>query len=297
MEINLDWYKIFYIVAKNNSITDAAESLHISQPAVSQTIKQLETKLNIKLFLRNQKGVKLTKEGQILYEYVSDAMEKIVLGEKKIAEQVNLESGEIRIGSSDMCLQFFLLPYLEKFREKYPKIKISVTNGPTPETINLLKEDKIDFGLVSEPFNIDKQFQKISVYQIEDIFICGEKYKKLSQQKINLKELEKYPAICLEENTSTREYLNKYFKENKVKFSPKYELATSNLIVDFAKRNFGIGCVVNKFAENQIKNKEIYKINIKEKTTPRAICIIRKNNLISRASEELLSFIEHNKNL
>ena len=263
MNVSLDWYKIFYEVAKKQNITIAAENLCISQPAVSQTIKQLEESLNTELFLRTKKGVTLTKEGEVLYSYISEAMEKIKLGEAKVLEQVNLESGEIRIGSSDMCLQFFLLQYLEEFQKIYPKIKISITNGPTPETIKLLKEDKIDFGLVSEPFELEEKFTSIEVCKIKDIFVCGKKYKDLSKQKVNLKELEKYPLICLEEHTSTRKYIDEKFKENNAECNPKYELATSNLIVDFAKRNFGIGVVVDKFAEEKLKNKEIYQINIK----------------------------------
>ena len=182
MNVSLDWYKIFYEVAKKQNITVAAENLCISQPAVSQTIKQLEESLNAELFLRTKKGVTLTKEGEVLYSYISEAMGKIKLGEAKVLEQVNLESGEIRIGSSDMCLQFFLLQYLEEFQKIYPKIKISITNGPTPETIKLLKEDKIDFGLVSEPFELEEKFTAIEVCKIKDIFVCGEKYKDLSDQ-------------------------------------------------------------------------------------------------------------------
>lgn len=291
MNVSLDWYKIFYEVAKKQNITVAAESLCISQPAVSQIIKQLEENLHADLFIRTKKGVTLTKEGEVLYSYILDAMEKIKLGEAKVLEQVNLESGEIRIGSSDMCLQFFLLEYLEEFQKMYPKIKISITNGPTPETIKLLKEDKIDFGLVSEPFELEEKFTSIKVCKIEDIFVCGEKYKNLAKQKISLKKLEEYPLICLEEHTSTRKYIDEKFKENNVECNPKYELATSNLIVDFAKRNFGIGAVVNKFAEEKLNNKEIFKINIKEKIKPRNICIIKKEKLISKASNELLNFI------
>ena len=157
--------------------------------------------------------------------------------------------------------------------------------------MELLKEDKIDFGLVSEPFELEEKFTAIEVCKIKDIFVCGEKYKDLSKQKVSLKELEKYPLICLEEHTSTRKYIDKKFKENNAECNPKYELATSNLIVDFAKRNFGIGVVVDKFAEEKLKNKEIYQINIKEKIKPRNICIIKKDKLISKASNELLKFI------
>jgi len=293
MNISYDWYKVFYEVAKAKNITDAAKALYVSQSAVSQMIKQLEEKLKITLFFRTQKGVDITKEGEVLYNYIAVAIEKITLGEKKLKEYINLESGEIRIGSSDMCLKYYLLNYLEKFRERHPKIKISITNCPTPETIKLLEEDKIDFGLISEPFKLDKQLEITKVCPIKDIFICGEKYKRLAEKSITLEELNTYPAICLEENTSTRKYMNTFFRKNDLDYLPKYELATSDLIVDFTKKNFGIGCVVDKFAQDDLKHKRIYQIKLKEKIEPRNICIIKKEKTMSRASEELLAFMKY----
>ena len=149
---NLEYYKVFYYVGKLGSLTHAAEELSISQPAVSQALKQLEDTLGTKLFVRASRGIRLTPEGESLYFYVKRGYEEIELGEKKLKKIMNLESGELRIGASDMTLQFYLLPYLEKYHEKYPHIKVTVTNAPTPETLQFLKEGKIDFGVVSTPF-------------------------------------------------------------------------------------------------------------------------------------------------
>ncbi len=112
MTINLEYYKMFYYVAKLKSITLAAEELFISQPAVSQGIKQLEGSIGGNLFFRTSKGVSLTPEGEVLYKYVSRGYEYIALGESKFKELFTLETGEIRIGASDMTLQFYLLNYL-----------------------------------------------------------------------------------------------------------------------------------------------------------------------------------------
>ena len=152
MQLNhsLEVYRVFYTVAKCRSITLAANELAISQPAVSQSVKQLEESLETKLFTRTSKGVRLTAEGELLYSYVSKGYEQIVLGEQKLMEMKNLELGEIRIGASDMTLQFFLLPYLEQFHERFPNIKVKVTNAPTPETLSNLEEGRIDFGVVSQ---------------------------------------------------------------------------------------------------------------------------------------------------
>ena len=136
MDINLEYYKIFYYVGKQKSITLAAEELAISQPAVSQAVRHLEEALGSPLFVRTSKGVRLTTEGEVLYSYIKRGYETIRLGEKKFLEMLDLEEGELCIGASDMTLQFYLLEYLEHFHEKYPKIRVTVKNAPTPETLN-----------------------------------------------------------------------------------------------------------------------------------------------------------------
>ena len=168
MQLNhsLEVYRVFYTVAKCRSITFAANELAISQPAVSQSVKQLEESLETKLFTRTSKGVRLTAEGELLYSYVSKGYEQIVLGEQKLMEMKNLELGEIRIGASDMTLQFFLLPYLEQFHERFPNIKVKVTNAPTPETLSNLEEGRIDFGVVSTPFQAKNTVEKVPVREI-----------------------------------------------------------------------------------------------------------------------------------
>ena len=149
---NLEYYKVFYHVAKTGSLTLAAGELMISQPAVSQSIKQLETALGTKLFVRASRGMRLTGEGELLYSYVAKGCEQITLGEQRLKQMLNLELGEIHIGASDMTLQFYLLPYLEIFHERYSAIKVIVSNAPTPETLANLRENKIDLGVVSTPF-------------------------------------------------------------------------------------------------------------------------------------------------
>ena len=144
---HLEYYKVFYYAARRQSLTAAAKELSISQPAVSQTIRLLEEELGAKLFIRASRGIRLTSEGELLYTYVAQAIDRLENGEKKLRQMLDLELGEVHIGASDMTLQFYLLPYLESFHERYPKIKVNVTNAPTPETLKLLEEGKIDFGV------------------------------------------------------------------------------------------------------------------------------------------------------
>jgi DNA-binding transcriptional LysR family regulator len=292
MNINLEYYKIFYNVAKLKSITLAANALFISQPAVSQSIKALEIALGSTLFIRTPKGVRLTPEGEMLFSYVATGYENIKLGEDKLKKMLDLECGEVHIGASDMTLQFYLLPHLEAFHKLYPKIKVSVTNAPTPDTIDFLNAGKIDFGVVSSPLAQKYKLSIIPVCEIEDIFVAGSRFDYLRNQVIELNELEKMPIICLEENTSTRRYINEFLKSNGVTLYPEFELATSDLIVQFVARNLGVGCVVKNFAERYIKEGDLFEIKLQEKIPSRNICIVTGDkSQISAAGKKLLDIL------
>lgn len=293
MNVNLEYYKIFYYVAKLSGITAAAEELCISQPAVSQSIRQLENTLGSKLFIRIPKGVKLTPEGEVLYSYIKIGYEYMIQGERSFQKMLDLEQGEIRIGASDMTLQYYLLPFLEKFHERYPRIKVTITNAPTPATLDSLYSGKIDFGIVSTPFDGKPEITAQKVREIEDIFIGGSKFKFLHHQIIEYSDLYETPVICLEHNTSTRRYVDEYLFENKVVLKPEFELATSDMIVQFAIRNLGIGCVVKDFAQKHIEKGDVFEVQFKDKIPPRYICTITsKKNPTSSAAKILLGMLE-----
>ena len=207
MTANLEYYRVFYYVARCSSVTKAAAALSLSQPAVSQSIRQLEKALGSSLFVRSARGISLTAEGKILYEYVEKGYSAFLAGEKRMLQMQNLECGEITIGASDMTLRFFLLPYLERFHEKYPGVRFQITNGPTPATMGLLKEKKIDFGVVSGPLEKQEGVRLMPVRKIEDIFVAGRNFLEYTRQKQPLSVLEKVPLIMLDQDTSTRRYV------------------------------------------------------------------------------------------
>ncbi len=294
MNIDLEYYRIFYHVAKVGSFTQAGEELCISQPAVSQAIKLLETTLGSKLFVRIPKGVKLTPEGEVLYSYVQRGYEYILMGEAKFQKMLDLENGEIRIGASDMTLQFYLLPYLEQFHEKFPSIKVMVTNAPTPETLEFLYEGKIDFGIVSEPFEAKPEIEIKRIMEIQDIFVAGNRFSHLKERTLSYKALEELPIICLEHNTSSRRYIDEFLKANEVELKPEFELAMSDIIVKFASRNLGIGCVVKDFASDALENGDLFELKFETEIPKRHFCIITGNhNPISTAAKELLRILDN----
>ncbi len=292
MNVNFEYYKVFYYVSIHKSLTKAAEVLSISQPAVSQSMKALEHQLNTKLFVRAAKGILLTPEGEVLFVYIKKGIEQFFLGEDILTKLLNLESGELRIGASDMTLQYYLLPFLEKYHEQYPGIKVKVTNGPTPETLQKLVEGKIDFGIVSSPFRKDEGIDVFPVRDIEDVFVAGRRYTQLKNHMTDFKELLNYPIISLEKNTSTRRYMDELLAENEVILNPEFELATSDMIVQFAGRNLGIGCVVKDFAKVELDAGRLFELRFNKIIPKRTICIVTNNKIpMSRAAEQLLKLL------
>ena len=289
---SLEAYRVFYTVATCGSITMAAGELSISQPAVSQSVKQLEEELNTKLFTRTSKGVRLTQEGELLYSYVAKGYEQIMLGEQKLIQLHTMELGEITIGASDMTLQFFLLPYLERFHEQYSNIRIRVTNGPTPETLEKLEDGRMDFCVVSTPFEAKETLEVIPVREIEDVFVAGRRFIPYKNKMLDFSKLQEMPLIFLESNTSSRRYMEEFLKQNQVEVTPEFELATSEMIVQFALRNLGVGCVVKDFAKEYIENGMLYELRFNKMIPKRQFCIVKnKKNPLPVAAGRLLEII------
>lgn len=290
MIANLEQYRIFYEVAVAGRITLAAEHLCISQPAVSQAIKLLEQSLNCKLFIRTSKGVKLTEAGEELFRYVSEGFRQFETGEKSIQKIVNLEQGRIRIGASELTLQFYLLPYLERFHQRYPDITVQITNVPTPATLLSLQKEQIDFGVVTTPFQVDGHYDVRPVKKIRDVFVAGTRFLELKNRIVSYQRLENYPLICLEGNTSQRRFWDDYFAENKMTLKPDFELATSDMIVQFVLRGLGVGLVMRGFAEPYLQSGKLFEIMFDKKFPSRQICLV--TNTASTPSNACRHFLK-----
>ena len=293
--MNLEYYRIFCEVARAGSITAAAGRLCISQPAVSQTIRQLEEGLGSPLFVRAQKGVRLTAEGEVLYSFAERGLDQIRAGEEAFRSMIDLEQGEVRIGASDMTLRFYLLPYLERFHRQYPKIKVKVTNGPTPETLRFLREGRIDFGIVSSPFE-SGQFCVLPVRKAEDCVIAGRQFERCRDRVLPLSELDRLPVICLEQNTSTSAGTDAWLKQNGVVLHPEFELATSDMIVQFVRRNLGVGLIVKDFACEYVESGELFYMRFEQPFPEREFCIAAsEKQIMSRAARALLQMLIQDK--
>lgn len=262
MEQNLSLYHIFNIVAQTGNISRAAKELYISQPAISKAISKLEQNLDISLFIRNSRGVKLTAEGEILYEYTRNAFDSLTKGEDIIRKINELEIGQIRIGVSTTLCKYILLPYLKKFIKENPHIKISISCQSTFHTIKLLEENKIDVGLIGKPENL-KGLDFFSIGKIEDVFVATNTY----IENLKLRELSDCSDIfqvanilLLDEENITRRYIDKYFYENSIEINNALEISNMDLLIEFARIGLGIACVIKDFVKEDLNTGALIEI-------------------------------------
>lgn len=270
MDVSLGLYKIFSVVAKAGSFSKAARELYISQPAVSQSIRQLEEGLSAKLFIRSQHGIRLTQEGEVLLAYVQSALSLLEEGENKVERFKELEEGELRIGASDTVSKWYLLPLLEKFHAEYPSISISVTNRTSFETTELLKNGRIDLGFVNLPMS-EKGMAFKKCMAVHDVFIAGEKYIELKDSRIGLSELSKYPLIMLEKASNSRRWVDRHFMGNGVFLEPQIELGAHDILADYAEIGLGIACVIREFSQKTLEELNLFEIKLKNPVPERGI--------------------------
>lgn len=290
--LKLDLYRIFCEVAKAHSFSKAAASLYMTQPAVSQAIMQLEEELEVRLFARTSKGVTLTNEGQLIYEYISSAINLIGTGEKKLAEIKNLTAGELRIGVGDTISRYYLLPYLERFHRLYSNIKLKIFNETTIELCAMLKAGEIDIAVCNLPVE-DSAFEIIKCMGIHDIFVCGEIYKERLSKPLSLKELAELPLILLETKSNSRQYVEKYLLSKGVSIKPEIELGSYDLLLEFAKINLGIACVIKEFSLEYLQSGIVYEIPMAEEIPERNIGICYLKSIpLSPASARFVDILE-----
>ncbi|MBP5384920.1 MAG: LysR family transcriptional regulator [Lachnospiraceae bacterium] len=294
MENKLSLYRIFYTTAEEGNISGAAKKLFISQPAVSKAIARLEQNVGMPLFLRSSKGVELTQEGKLLYSYVKTAFENLKEGEEKLQNMLEFDGGQIRFGASTTLCKYVLLPYLQGFMQLHPKVQISIECQNTYETLRLLREKKIDIGLIGmtdEQTLAEDHLTFTGVKEIEDIFVATKDYiKAMGTREI----ISHSTLLLLNKENITRQYIDHYFFENHVKINQVIEATSLDLLIEFAKIGLGLGCVIKEFVLQELASKQLIQIPLKNPIPKRQIGFVcAQGSLPSLAASAFIDHIKH----
>lgn len=249
MYIGYDYYRIFYYVAKYGNVTQAAKVLLNNQPNLTRAVKTLESELGCPLFIRSNRGMKLTPEGERLLRHIRIAIENIEAGEAEIIESRNLERGSVFVAASEVALHCVLLPVLKKYRSLYPGIKLKISNHSTPQAIDAIKNGFADIAVVTTPTLPSAMLEEITVRKFREVAVCSSAFSELWGRKVSFEELLSYPLISLGTQTKSYELYSEFFAGKGLRYQPETEAATADQIVPMVKADLGIGFVPEEFLE------------------------------------------------
>ena len=265
--VKLELYRVFREVAEAGNISLAAENLYLSQSAVSQSVKQLEQQLGTRLFLRSPRGVTLTEDGRLLFEYVRSAMGLLETGEDKLQQSRTLQ------------------PHLDAFHRRYPNIHIRIISGRSYKVLGLLRAGRVDIAFASAPGDAD-DLEHIPCFETHSCFVAAPDYPCDFTRAYTTEEIAAFPLILLEKKASSRTYLEKYFLQSGVRLTPEIELGARSLLVDLAKIGFGVAGVTREFVQGELAAGEIRELSTAFSIPPRTVDLCMLRNVSPSAATE-----------
>ena len=275
--IDAELYRVFHTVARCRNISQAAGKLFVSQPAVSKSIHKLEDLTGCTLFIRGSRGVSLTTEGQILFEYVQEAFGHLENGERVLEKIRNRQEGLVKIGISTVLCRYYFMPLLEEFHKRYPGIRITIVTRTSAETMQLLEQGQIDFAIISIPAD-RSGFVCHELITIEDIFVTGIGQSRPSGP-VPLADLAGYSLMMLEKDNVTRRYVDAWLARQGVVLEPEIEIGSMEFLIDFAKIGLGTAVVIKNFVVEELRQGLLVEIPVLPSIPPRQVGIAVPKNL------------------
>lgn len=288
MNIDLELYRVFYVVAKHKHMTRASEELCISQPAISQSIKKLEEQIGGTLFLRSNKGMELTSEGKMFYEYVKGALELINNAENEFTSFKDLSKGEIKIGASTTLTKIILMDAVKSFHKDYPNVEINITNDLTSNLILDLQKGKLDFIIFNEGNVKETNVKSEKIRSIKQGFIYNPEY--YNDDIKCLDDLNNYPLVLQKKESNSRKFLDAFALRNNVILNAKTEIVSQDLVTEFVNAGLGIGFTIIELAKRNYPNLKELKIN-KNLPDTDIYMATNKNINLTFASKKFLSYL------
>ncbi len=274
MDINFEYYKIFYYVAKYKNITKAATALGSSQPNVTRIIKLLEAQLDCRLFVREPRGLSLTGEGEMLYAHIETACRQLLRVQEKIGEQEMPGSGVIEIGATETALHLFLFDAMRDFKLKYPGIRVKVHNHSTPEILRYLAAGRLDFAVITAPFETPGSFWAEDLHHFREVPVGGTQYQYLRDTNVDRAALAQCPWVGLGRGTATYDFYKHFFTTLGMEVELDMEVATFDLMLPLLLNNFGIGFIPESLALPLFQEKKLVQIPVDFEMPLRAIRLV-----------------------
>ncbi len=291
--LNLNLYRVFYVVAKTKSFSESSRLLHISQPAISKHIQNLEYELNTLLFYRTNRGIEPTSEAKNLLTYVERAYNFLMLGEKQLVESKELMKGKISIGVTSFVSNYFINSKIKEFMSTHPNIIIKITNGTDEELFNLIHQHTLDLLIIPNNINTPKDVKVLPLEKEKYCFAYNKnKLKNITEIK-SIEDLVKQPLLLPTKDNNQRNKVEELFNSKGLSTDPIMELSTSEMMLNYIKEGMGIGYILKTVAKN---NPDLEIINLDVELPSEIITLIYNDSTLTNSSKEFVNLLIKNIN-
>lgn len=285
--------KTFITVVECNNFTKAGQKIGLSQPSVSLHVKNLEEYFKTILIGRSvkQKKIHITKQGKLLYERAKNVINIIEETKEELLENENEMKGVLNIGCSFTLGEYFILPFLGEFRERYKDVAMHITIENTSHICEKVENYELDLGLIEGTVNKSK-FSYQGFYEDEMVLAVSEK-NPTSKNKFSAKDFDDQMWIAREEGSGTREYLDFFLAKNKINPTNIIVLGSNYAIKETVKNNLGVTFISSLVLKDELQSKSIRTINTKEKYNRDFSYIYPKGAKLSKLSRGFLEMLKN----
>lgn len=292
--MNLRQLEIFIRVTETKSMSEAARQLYISQPAVSQTIAELEDSLETKLFERINRRLFLTDSGELLYAYAKRIIGLLSEAEHQIKDLANLKRGKLSVGASTTIGIYLLPQIIGNFKKLYPDIEFIFTIDNTSIIETLLLDAQIDIGIVEGPiFSKDLDLIHFAHDRLEIICSSEHKWAISKTKQISVRDFEEETLIFREEGSGTREIIENVLNSKGVNYRAKHFLNNTEAIKKAVEANIGIGIVSEFAVRDELNSGRLFKVDLKGIRFTRELdLVIHKKKYKSEILDKFISFLK-----
>ena len=293
--IDINKYKVFLAVAECQSFSKAVDYLHISQPAISHAIKELEDQLGVKLFIRNNKTVLLTEEGEKIRVYAKKAFDTLLLGEKELKENNEDLNGTVRIGIYSHIGSFMLPKMMKKFSSKYPNAKIYIYSTSNGEMLNKLKNNELDIIIIQYPiFIADNHYKEELLCELDTCFYSNKDLHDKYSEDHNL--ITELPIMLPTRGFPDIDKLEITLKKHNIKLKQNYTVYTSEVTKELVKEGLGISWGIENCIKEELDRKELYKFDMDFKLPKAKFSMAYNENILNNTSKEFIKYLKDNIN-
>ena len=284
--------QVFHTVARLLSFTKAAETLHMTQPAVTFQVRQLEEHFNTRLFDRTHNRISLTEAGKRVFEYSDHIFELYSEMEHAVREMTGDVSGILMIGASTTIAEYMLPALLGDFKKKYPDVNLQLKVSNSDGIVHMVENNVIDLGVVESPV-LNKNLV-VEVCRVDQLVaVVSPNHPLAGKDTVTIGELLEYPYICREEGSGTREVISEYMTEQGIHNGQVHltmELGSPESIKGAVEAGMGVSIISSATVQKELKLGTLVPLTLVPALERPFSFVHQKQKFRHRAMDELLEF-------